>query len=249
VLAPDHPRYNALHRTIISHSMTGESIAIDHYAKMIPLARSIEERLELVEEAYHERTHLLSMSKVATDLGVTPVISDGYYWKKVREAFDKCVAAKDIEGCYVIQDIVLESYAIILYDALIPGLEPKIAKKVEQIAKDEREHLEVGIKRLTETMRTQAAQSIERLEFANEHVARVLAEWVQPSDCTPVCGVCGDLEGACAKSDLALINVDMNQVGADFAMLYGRTLRDVGCKPADVTRWLARLPIAATASA
>src|SRR5688572_30420221 len=125
MLSSDHPRYSALHQTIVSHSITGEAIAIEHYARMIPLARSIEERLELVEDAYHERTHLLSMRKVASDVSVEPkIVMDDAYWGPVRSAFNECADAKDIEGCYIIQDIVLESYAVVLYDALVPGLEP-----------------------------------------------------------------------------------------------------------------------------
>jgi hypothetical protein len=69
------PRYPRVYQDVIAHSVTGEAVGIEHYSRMIPLARSIDERLDLLEDAYHEKLHLLSMREVADRLQV-PVKAD-----------------------------------------------------------------------------------------------------------------------------------------------------------------------------
>lgn len=79
----------------------------------------------------------------------------------------------------------------------------------------------------------------ERVAFANERVARVLAEWTRPEQCGTPCGVCTD---TCAKHDLQeLLEVDFGAVQAAFLDDYGRALREIGLPAADVTRWLSQL--------
>jgi hypothetical protein len=129
----------------------------------------------------------------------------------------------------------------VLYEAIAPGVEPFIADRLATIANDERRHLGRGVDALCSTYEAQPERATAAVEFANERVARVLCEWVQPTDCAPICGVCGVVGGKCAKEDLALIDVQMPNVQADFTSLYGRALRDAGFPAATVTRWIARL--------
>jgi hypothetical protein len=242
MLTPSHPRYAALHRTILSQAVTGEAVGIEHYARMIPLARSLDERLELLEDACHERHHLLAMREVAAELGLDVEIAlDDAYWGRVRGAFGERADAGDIDACYVIQDVVLETYAVTLYRAVLQGVAPILAKRIEVVLADEQEHLGHGVRALREAHAANPEGARVRVEFANERVARVLSEWIRPEECEPLCGVCGGTGGRCAKPDLELIEVYMPKVQAGFVAHYGRVLREAGFSPATVTRWLARL--------
>lgn len=234
------PRYPMVYRDVVAHSVTGEAVGIEHYSRMIPLARSIDERLDLLEDAYHEKLHLLSMREVGARLAV-PVKTnmDGPYWRRVRDAFRERADAGDLLGCYVMQDIILETFAVVLYEAVLPGSDPFAAERVRVIAGEEREHLAHGIRALTEEFARDSDALRERVDFANERVARVLAEWIGPEECGPHCGVCNE---ACAKLDLHLLGVEMPVVQARFVADYGEALRTIGFRSADVTRWLARLP-------
>jgi fatty aldehyde decarbonylase len=244
VLDRNHPRFGEVYLTMISHVISGEAVGVEHYAQMVPLARSLDERLHLLEDAWSEKGHLQSMQAVCRELGIVPDFSIGDdYWGKVRSAFRARAVEGDLAACYVMQDVVIECLAVTFYEALVPGLDPSVGKRLTAIAADEREHLASG----TETVRAffrEDPQGLEQaVEYANEHTGRVLAEWMRSSDCQPVCGVCSSTRGSCFKEDLTLLDVDIAATRGRFTSLYGAVLRDVGFAPAKVTRWLARLAV------
>jgi 1,2-phenylacetyl-CoA epoxidase catalytic subunit len=157
----------------------------------------------------------------------------------VRSAFAERAAAADLGTCYVMQDILLETFAVTLYEALIPASYPFAAERLHVIASEEREHLEHGIEALGAALATDAAQANARIDRANETIGRTLVGWISPGMCEPHCGVC---HAKCAKLDLHLLDIDMARVEATFVDSYGHALREAGAKPVDVARWLARLP-------
>jgi fatty aldehyde decarbonylase len=241
-MLPEHSRYLPLHQVIVSQAVTGEMFGVENYARMIPLTQGVEQRLAVLEDAWHERHHVRAWQEIARRLGIEiEVATNDAYWGRVRSAFSERADAADLLGCTVIQDIVIESYAVVLYEAIEPGVEPFIADRIATIAADERAHLARGVDSLSLAWVKQPARATEAVEFANERVARVLCEWVQPTNCEPICGVCGAVGGQCAKEDLALIDVKMPKVQARFVTLYGNALRDAGLPVSSVTRWLSRL--------
>lgn len=242
MLGVENPVYTRVHRIVFSQIVTGEAVGVEHYARMIPLAPSLEERLRLLEDAWHEGLHLRAVQQLALrmELPVDPAENDPY-WGRVQAAFNECAERKDLTACYFIQDVVLECFAITLYRSLAPLLGGEVQRTLERIAADEEKHLEEGRQRLQQSYATDPEGAMARMDFANERVARVLSEWIKPEDCTPVCSVCGKVGGGCAKADLAKIDLDMTQVMADFAERYGEILRSAELPPWAVTRWLARL--------
>lgn len=233
------PRYGNVYREVISHSVTGEAVGIEHYSRMIPLAESIDERMDLLEDAYREKQHLLGMRAVAEKLGVTAKTDpDGYYWRQVRAAFRERAEAGDLLGCYIMQDIVLETFAVVMYEAVIPGSTPFAANVVRGIAREERTHLAHGIEALQGVYAQDPEGMRERVSFANDRVAKVLSDWTRPDPCGVSCGVC---TSPCAKHDLPLLEVDLASVQARFLDDYGQALREIGLPAADVTRWLSQL--------
>lgn len=231
--------WGLVYSDVLGHAVTGEAMGIEHYSLMIPMSNSIDERLDLLDDAYHERMHLIGMRQIAEKLGLD-VHTDlnGHYWKQVRAAFRERVEAGDLLGCYVMQDIVFETFAVVLYRAVAPGSPPFAAETLMAIADEEREHLSHGVRMLRELYPQDPEKMRERVEFANERVARVLAEWTKPGGCATSCGVCAC---SCAKLDLHRLDVDMADVQARFLDDYGQALREIGFPAADVTRWLARV--------
>lgn len=229
-------------RVVVSQAVAGEAVGLEHYARMVALATDLDDKLDLVDEAAKERAHLLAMRRAAERAGVT--VADGGpdpYWSRVREAFDERAADGDLATCSVIQDVVLECYAVVLYEAIAPIASPEIGRVAARIANDERDHLAHGVRRLAEAAGQDLDGTKARVELANERVARVLAGWVAPEDCSPVCAVCGAIDGICAKEDLRTAGLATARLRPAFVQLYGRSLRDAGLPAADVTRWLARL--------
>ena len=206
---------------------------------MIPLSSSIEERLDLLEDAYREKQHLLGMREVAQTLGLTPKTDlDGYYWKQIRAAFRERADAGDLLCCYIMQDIVLEAFAVVMYESVIPGSTPSAAELVRAIATEEQGHLAHGVEAVKAVYAQDQEGTGERVAFANDRVARLLSEWTRPEQCGTSCGVCAD---SCVKNDLHLIELDLASVQARFLDLYGGALREIGLPAADVTRWLSQL--------
>ncbi len=234
--------YTRIHRIIASQAVTGESIGIDHYARMIPLSTSLAEKLALLEDAWRERQHLLAVQSVAEAEGWE--LEDGRddpYWSRIRAAFEENAERGDLLGCRVVQDLVLECFAVSLYKLLAPKIDARLSHAFERIAVDEEQHLQQGLEEVRGALLENYADTLARLEFANERVARVLAEWLQPQDCEPVCGVCGKVGGGCAKPALQGLELDLLRLRAVFVNRYGAVLREAGVEPAKVTRFLARL--------
>jgi fatty aldehyde decarbonylase len=242
-LTPEHPKFRSVYGAILSHIVTGEIVGMEHYARMIPLARNPCERLEILGDAWHEGLHLSSVLDVAEHLGldVTWALNDAY-WGGVRISFEERVAVGDLTGCHVIQDLILESFAVALYGAILPGLQLEVGECLAAILNDEREHLVHGAAALRRIVEEDPSGAAARVESSNDRVARLLAHWLRPSDCAPVCGVCGALRRTCLKPDLELLGVDLVKARAGFLATYGHALREAGFSPARVMRWLVRLP-------
>lgn len=241
--SPSESRRRA-HRVIVSQAVLGESIAIENYARMIPVADSTDQRLQLLEDAWNERKHLLTFRRIAEDHGVDVAdVREDPYWDRVRVAFRERIDAGDMVGCSLIQDVVLECYAIVLYEALAPVVDEATADKVARIAAEEHEHLGHGIAWLAEAVQVDPALAEAAVEFANERVARPLSEWVRSDDCQPICAVCGAVGGVCAKEDLRGEGLDVEGLQPAFADAYGKALRRAGLPAASVARWLARLVV------
>jgi fatty aldehyde decarbonylase len=242
-LRPEHPKFRDVYGAILSHIVTGEIVGMEHYARMIPLSNDPRERLEILGDAWHEGRHLSSVLEVAKHVGVEVTWAvDDAYWGGVRVFFEERAAVGDLTGCLVIQDLVLESFAVALYGAVLPGLEPEVAECVAAILTDEKEHLAHGAAALRRLVEEDPSSTAARVEPPNESVARLLASWLRPQDCAPACGVCVALQRTCLKPDLELIGVDLVEARAGFLSTYGHALRQAGFSPARVTRWLARLP-------
>lgn len=237
-------QYQRFYRIVTTQAVLGETVGIDHYARMIPLARDQGERLALLEDAWRERVHLLTMKEIAASVGVDVAQVEPAgdpYWREVRSAFVERAQSDDLKGMYVIQDVVLEAYAVVLYDKLSAVLEAPFASKVARIADDERGHLANGVRELAAAYAADPEGTLERVEFANERAARVLATWVQVDDCQPVCAACGMVGGVCAKEDLRAAGLDVEALQPAFADVYGEALRAAGLPVERVSRWLARL--------
>lgn len=231
-----------IHRIIASQAVTGEAIGIEHYAAMIALAPNLAERLALLEDAWRERAHLSAVEHVAKRAGwLIEEGRDDPYWSRIRAAFREAAGAGDLLCCRLVQDVVLECFAVSLYELFGPRVEAELSRQFELIVRDESVHLQHGIAHVRRALGDDRVRAEACCEFANERVARVLAEWLAPADCAPVCGVCGKVGGGCAKPALEGLAVELLELRASFVNRYGSALREAGFAPAAVARWLSRL--------
>jgi fatty aldehyde decarbonylase len=112
-ITSDHDRVFA---DLLSQAVTGELIGMSNFASLVGLHDDLSEKLEALDHAQSERAHADAFRSAAKRLGI-PVIVDlkAPYWDRIRTAFLRRVELKDIIGTTIIQEVMLESFAITLY--------------------------------------------------------------------------------------------------------------------------------------
>src|SRR5512142_632592 len=98
---------------VLSQAITGELVGELNYAALATICPTADERDLALEHARDERRHALAFRALARELDV-PVIENpqANYWGRVRAAFERRVAARDVLGCLIAQQLMLESFAV-----------------------------------------------------------------------------------------------------------------------------------------
>src|SRR6266850_6553339 len=126
---------------VLAQAVTGELVAAMNYADLAGTCDDPEEAEEAREHAAIERSHAAAFMAAGRKLGVDVVSNvDGKHWKRLREAFTRCVAERDTIGCLIVQEIMLESFALASYARVANVAPESLARDFGAIALDEQEH-------------------------------------------------------------------------------------------------------------
>ena len=110
--APVHRLTAPIWQDVLAQAMTGELVAAMNYASLAEICDDPEEAAEALEHAAIERGHAAAFAAEGRKIGVDVVNNvDAKHWKRLREAFMRCVAERDFIGCLIVQEIMLESFA------------------------------------------------------------------------------------------------------------------------------------------
>ena len=86
---------------------------------MVELYDDVEEKIEAVEHTENEKCHAVTFESVVEELGVSIIVNlEAPYWKQIRSAFLHWVKQKDLTACILIQEVMLESFAVSMYGAV-----------------------------------------------------------------------------------------------------------------------------------
>src|SRR5271154_2561806 len=111
-LSPNAPIW----QDVLAQAMTGELIAAMNYASLSEICDDPEEIADALEHAEGERGHAAAFAVEGRKLGVpVPSNVDAKHWKRLREAFLRCIQERDFIGCLIVQEIMLESFAVASY--------------------------------------------------------------------------------------------------------------------------------------
>src|SRR5579862_7826852 len=117
--SPISEQQRAVFADILSQAVTGELIGMANYAAMVRLYRDRDGQREALERAMGELAHSEMFSRAACELGVTPIVNlEAPYWQRIRTSFLRHVDAGDFVACLLIQEVMLESFAVSLYHAV-----------------------------------------------------------------------------------------------------------------------------------
>lgn len=231
----------AVYADALSQAVTGELIGMLNYSSMAHLYEDMTDVEDAIEHADSERRHAAAFRRAARDLGVE-IIEDvrAPYWGRVRDAFLVHVERGDRVACTVIQEIMLESFAVALYDAVAEVTEGKLGSTFGAIAAEEEDHIEHAIDELRAELENDRDGFEEKVNGLHNEVMTVLAEMVSKKDIAGPCGLCAD---GCVKDALHLISLDAPTLRGKALNLYLRLLDRIGIRGEKSLEWVANLPV------
>lgn len=225
---------------IFSQAITGELIGMSNFASLAETIDDPHEKMEAVEHANSERMHAEAFMAYAKKAGLNLNINlNGNYWSAVRNYFLEYARKKDFIACLIIQEVMLESFAISMYSDVGNAMGGTIGKLFLSIAEEEKEHLEHSSGLLKDEFSKNPHAFIAKFEELHFKCMTVLSEFSATTDLGGHCGVCN---GECMKKSLHHIDLDVVVMRGNALALYAKALDDIGL-PGEVTLvWIANLP-------
>src|SRR5947207_14316396 len=208
---PRSEGYMKLLSFVVSNARRGEIMAVDNYSEMVQLMSTVDEKIETVHQANEEAKHILLLEKLAEHLGFA--IDDSMVepqWANVRQHFHDAAKKKNLAGCLIIQDLMVESLAIGLYKLFSSASngDYETNRIAANLLKDELEHLELGVNRIQALIAKDSEAVHDSLVWAHHRVMPNLFEMVYES--------CNFL---CKNQDLDCDTVDKGSVAIDLNAL------------------------------
>jgi len=218
--------YNLL-SYIVSNAIAGEIMAIENYSEMVQLMPTPAEKIETAHQAKEECKHILLLSKLGRrlDFAVQKRIVEPQ-WNNIRKHFSAAVNKGDLAACLIIQDLMTETMAIMLYRTLGKEVDtdPQTASTATAILADELEHLGIGIARIKRMIEKDAEAVNDALVWAHHRVMPELFSMISTS-----CHfLCDELNVDCGSLSLNDIRNDIESLRVEALEQYIDTLDKVG---------------------
>src|SRR5438105_1892054 len=128
---------------VLAQAMTGELLAAMNYTSLSEICDDPAEAADALEHARNEWGHAAAFAAEGRKIGVDVANNvDGKHWKRLREAFLRCIAERDFIGCLIVQEIMLESFAVASYfrvGRVAPG---SLGETFARLGAGEVEHIE-----------------------------------------------------------------------------------------------------------
>jgi len=225
---------------VFSQAITGELIGMSNFASLTDTIDDPHEKMEAVEHANSERMHAEGFTAYAKKANLKVNINlNGEYWGNVRNHFLSYALQKDFIACLIIQEVMLESFAVSMYTDVGNALGGEAGDLFLRIADEEKEHLEHSSDILREEMQKDPAVFINKFEEIHFKCMTILAQFSATTDLRGHCGVCN---GDCMKGSLHHIGLDIINLRGNAIALYAGALDNIGIPGEKSTIWLAQLP-------
>lgn len=226
---------------ILAQARTGELVAAMNYSALAGICEDPAEIAEALEHAEGEQGHAAAFAAEGRKIGVhVPNNVEGKYWKRLREAFLRCVRERDFIGCLIVQEIMLESFAVASYKRVGKVAPGSLGKTFTAIAAQEEEHIEhaLEILRAERALDQQAFDA--KVYGLHLEVMTTLAEMLMRECRTGHCEVC---HASCVKPVLLEVSLSTAELRGASLEQYLKTLDLLGL-PGEVTLgWVAQLPV------
>ncbi len=228
-------------RDVLAQAVTGELIAALNYTSLAEICVDPEEIADALEHADHERGHAVAFSKEGMKLGIEVIGNvDAKYWKRLRSAFLNAVADRDFIGCLIIQEIMLESFAVASYERVGRVAPGSMGEVFAAIAAEEADHIDHAMS-ILKTERDRDVEAFDaKVHRLHLEVMTTLAEMMARDDKNGHCEVC---HGNCVKQSLGTVGLSTGELRGASLQQYLKTLDLLGM-PGEITLgWVMQLPV------
>jgi fatty aldehyde decarbonylase len=226
---------------VLAQAMTGELMAAMNYTSLSEICDNPAEIADALEHAAGEKGHAAAFAAEGRRIGV--VVSDNVnakHWKRLREAFLRRIAERDFIGCLIVQEIMLESFAVASYARVGKVATGSLGKTFAAIAAEEEEHIEHAMEILQAERALDPQRFDGKLYQLHLEVMTTLAEMLARDCRTGHCEVC---HGTCVKPALPDVSLSAAELRGASLHQYLKTLDKLGL-PGEVTlAWVAQLPV------
>src|SRR3984957_19776740 len=217
---------------VLAQAMTGELVAAMNYTALSQICDDPEEIADALQHAEGERGHAAAFAAEGRKIGVTvPNNVDAKHWKRLRDAFMRCITERDFIGCLIVQEIMLESFAVASYSRVGKVGPGSLGKTFARIAAEEEDHVDHAMS----ILRAQRAQDTQRFDDKvyrlHLEVMTTLAQMLAKECKDGHCEVC---HHTCVKPSLFDVSLSAAELRGASLQQYLKTLDMLGI-PGEVT--------------
>jgi fatty aldehyde decarbonylase len=226
---------------VLAQAMTGELVAAMNYTALSEMCDDSAEAADALEHAEGEQGHAAAFAAEGRKIGVdVPSNVDAKHWKRLRDAFMRRIAERDFIGCLIVQEIMLESFAVASYARVGKVAPGSLGKTFASIAAEEEEHIEHAMAILRTERALDAQRFDDQVHRLHLEVMTILAEMLARECRHGHCEVC---HGTCVKPSLYEVSLTAAELRGASLQQYLKTLDMLGL-PGEVTlRWVTQLPV------
>lgn len=226
---------------ILAQAVTGELMAAHNYAALAGICDDPAEREEAHEHAAGEEGHAAAFRAEGRKLGIDVQSNlEAKYWKRIRDAYMICVTKRDVIGCLIVQELMLESFAVASYERVGRVGPGSLGRTFMAIAKEEEDHIGHALAILRKEREMDAAVFDDKVHELHNQVMTTLAEMLTSRDKDCQCEVC---HGGCVKPVLPQVALSTAELRGASLNRYLRTLDLLGLPGEMTLEWVAQLPV------
>jgi fatty aldehyde decarbonylase len=226
---------------ILAQAMTGELVAAMNYTSLSEICDDPDEVADAREHAEGERGHAAAFAAEGRKIGVdVPNNVDARHWKRLREAFMHCITERDFIGCLIVQEIMLESFAVASYARVGKVAPGSLGQTFARIAAEEEEHVDHAMSILRAERALDPQRFDDKVYRLHLGVMTTLAKMLAKECKDGHCEVC---HASCVKPSLFDISLSAAELRGASLRQYLKTLDMLGL-PGEVTlAWVTQLPV------
>ena len=226
---------------VLAHAVTGELLAAMNYTSLSEICAAPAEIADALEHAQNERGHAAAFAAEGRKIGVEVVNNvDAKHWKKLREAFLRCIAERDFIGCVIVQEIMLESFAVASYSRVGRVAPGSLGQTFTRIAAEEEEHVAHAVAILKTERARDERRFDDKIHRLHLDVMTTLAQMLA-KDCKD--GHCEVCHASCVKPSLFEISLSAVQLRGASLQQYLKTLDMLGIPGQQTLVWATQLPV------